>query len=49
MKVSIITINYNNRAGLARTMQSVLSQTVYDDIEYIVVDGASPDARVELL
>lgn len=49
MKVSIITINYNNRAGLERTMQSVLSQTVYDDIEYIVVDGASTDGSVEVL
>lgn len=49
MKVSIITINYNNKAGLERTMQSVLSQTVYDRIEYIVVDGASTDGSAKVL
>ena len=38
MKLSIITINYNNAAGLQKTMQSVLSQTSRD-FEYIVVDG----------
>ena len=32
MIISIITINYFNKAGLVRTMQSVLSQTVYDKI-----------------
>lgn len=49
MIISIITINYNNKAGLERTMQSVLSQTVYDKIEYIVVDGASTDGSAEVL
>lgn len=38
MKLSIITINYNNAEGLRRTMESVLQQTA-GDIEYIVVDG----------
>lgn len=38
MKLSIITINYNNANGLRKTIQSVLSQTL-TDFEYIVVDG----------
>lgn len=48
MKYSIITINYNNRIGLERTIQSVLCQT-YDNYEYIVIDGASTDGSVEII
>ncbi|MFB9052855.1 glycosyltransferase family 2 protein [Formosa undariae] len=40
--LSIITINYNNLAGLKNTMQSVLKQT-YNGIEYVVIDGGSTD------
>lgn len=48
MKLSIITINRNNAAGLRRTMESVFSQT-YQDFEYIVVDGASTDGSVDVI
>ncbi len=48
MKLSIITINYNNLAGLQKTMQSVLSQTS-TDFEYIVVDGSSADGSYEII
>ena len=48
MKLSIITINRNNAAGLRKTMKSVFSQT-YRDFEYIVVDGASTDESVEVI
>lgn len=48
MKLSIITINYNNAAGLSKTINSVLSQT-YSNFEYIVVDGASTDDSKEIL
>ena len=48
MKLSIITINRNNAAGLRKTMASVFSQT-YKDFEYIVVDGASTDESVEVI
>lgn len=48
VKLSIITINFNNAAGLRNTMESVLKQT-YRDIEYIVVDGASTDESVEII
>ncbi|NJB83250.1 glycosyltransferase family 2 protein [Wenyingzhuangia aestuarii] len=42
MKVSIITIVYNNEASIETTIKSVASQT-YQDIEYIVIDGGSTD------
>ena len=48
MKLSIITINYNNASGLQKTMESVLSQTSRD-FEYIVVDGASTDASRQVI
>ena len=48
MKISIITINYNNRDGLEHTIQSVLSQTV-SDYEYIVIDGASTDGSAYII
>lgn len=47
-KLSIITINRNNAAGLRETMESVFAQT-YRDFEYIVVDGASDDGSVEVV
>lgn len=46
MKLSIITINYNNLAGLRKTVESVLAQT-YREFEYIVIDGASTDGSAE--
>ncbi len=46
MKLSIITINYNNAAGLKKTLDSVASQTC-TDFEHIIVDGASTDGSVD--
>jgi glycosyltransferase involved in cell wall biosynthesis len=43
LRISIITINYNNSLGLEKTIKSVLYQT-YKLIEYIIVDGASTDS-----
>lgn len=48
MKLSIITINYNNKNGLAKTIDSVLSQS-FDDYEWIVIDGGSTDGSKELI
>ena len=48
MKVSIITINRNNLAGLEATHQSVASQT-YRDFEWIVVDGGSTEGDLDFL
>lgn len=48
MKLSIVTINYNNAEGLRRTLASVAAQT-YRGIEHIVVDGASADGSVNVI
>ena len=48
MKLSLITINRNNAAGLEKTMQSVICQTS-KDFEYVVVDGASVDGSVKVI
>ena len=48
MKLSIITINYNNAEGLCKTLASVAAQT-YSDIEHIIVDGGSSDNSVEVI
>ena len=48
MKLSIITINYNNRDGLRKTLESVASQT-FRDFEHIVIDGGSTDGSVEVI
>lgn len=48
MKLSIITINYNNAEGLRKTLASVASQT-YRDIEHIIIDGGSTDGSIEVI
>jgi len=48
MIISIITINYNNVDGLAKTINSVSSQT-NKNFEYIVIDGASTDGSVDVI
>lgn len=48
MKLSIITINYNNAEGLRKTLASVASQT-YCNIEHIIIDGGSTDGSVDVI
>lgn len=48
MKVSIITINLNNQAGLRETILSVVGQS-YADYEYIIIDGGSNDGSDDVI
>ena len=49
MRINIVTINLNNKVGLERTINSVLSQTFFDKIDYIIIDGGSTDGSKELI
>lgn len=49
MKLSVITINLNNKEGLKRTVTSVLTQTIYPTIEYLIIDGQSNDGSLEII
>lgn len=42
IKLTIITINYNNNIGLIKTIESVINQT-WTDFEFIIIDGGSTD------
>ena len=48
IKLSIITINYNDAEGLRKTLASVAAQT-YANIQHVIVDGGSTDGSVEIL
>ena len=48
MKISIITVTYNSARTVTDTIESVLRQD-YDDIEYIIVDGGSKDATLDII
>ena len=48
MKYSIITVNYNNKDGLLKTIESVIHQT-FRDFEFIVIDGGSTDGSADVL
>lgn len=48
MKISIITVCFNSASTVVDTIDSVASQS-YADKEYIVVDGNSKDATMEIV
>lgn len=48
MKVSILTVNYNNAEGLRRTLESVAAQT-YQEFEHVIIDGGSSDESVGII
>lgn len=48
MKISIITVVYNNASTIADTIKSVNNQT-YKNIEYIIIDGASTDGTLDII
>lgn len=46
--ISIITIVYNGKSSIEKTILSVINQT-YLDYEFIVIDGGSTDGTTEIL
>lgn len=47
-KISIVTPSYNQAAFLEETLRSVLLQG-YPNLEYLVIDGGSPDASAQVI
>ena len=47
MKITIITVTYNAAFVIQRTFDSVCTQT-YQDIEHLIIDGASKDETVQM-
>ena len=48
MKISIITVCFNSSKTIEKTLQSVKNQ-VYNNIEYIVLDGNSTDGTLKII
>jgi glycosyltransferase involved in cell wall biosynthesis len=47
LKISIITISFNAKSTIEKTLQSVANQS-YKNIEHIIVDGGSKDNTLEI-
>ncbi len=47
-KVSIITVVYNDVKNIELTIKNTLNQT-YQNLEIIVIDGASQDGTTEIV
>lgn len=47
--VTVITVVYNDREGLKKTMNSIEEQTSLGNIEYIIIDGGSNDGTKDLI
>lgn len=48
MKITVITATRNNAKTISHTVDSVMRQT-HDDIDYIIIDGASTDGSMEVI
>ena len=48
MKISIITVNYNDKKGLEKTINSVVNQS-FTGFEFLIIDGNSNDGSKEII
>lgn len=48
LKISIVTVTFNNVKTIEKTIQSILDQK-YPNLDYIVIDGGSTDGTLKIL
>ncbi len=48
-KVSVVTVVFNAQDFIEETIKSIINQTCFDQIEYLVIDGASTDRTLEII
>lgn len=48
-KISVITISYNAKDTIENTILSVINQTAFENIEYILIDGNSSDGTKDII
>lgn len=48
MKISIITVVFNNESNIQDCIETILGQT-YPNIEYIIIDGKSTDKTIDII
>ena len=47
-RISVVTVCYNEKNTIRNTIQSVLGQ-IYDEFQYVIIDGASTDGTVDII
>lgn len=47
-KISVVTVTYNCKSLLEKTLDSVIKQD-YHNVEYIIIDGNSSDGTIDIL
>lgn len=48
MNITVVTVCYNERPKIKKTVESVIHQT-YSDIEYLIIDGGSTDGTLDII
>lgn len=48
-RIAIVTVNLNNKEGLKKTIESVVNQTFFKKINYIIIDGGSTDGSQDII
>ena len=47
-KISVVTVSYNTRDCIEKTIRSVIGQT-YGNVEYLIIDGGSTDGTQQMV
>jgi glycosyltransferase involved in cell wall biosynthesis len=49
LKISIITVCYNSSKTIEDTIKSVIGQSFFENIQYIIIDGGSTDTTLDII